>query len=106
MTDIFKYILFSTAMYVLFTAPSILFDNWLMKIGVSRYSKKIMIAIITFFFVFTKPLWYENFSWGLYGLMYVLGTLALHRSDLGETMKRGKWWWVPKKKKKKPVNSW
>jgi hypothetical protein len=101
MTDIFNYILFSIAVYIVFVIPSILFDMWLIKIGAIRYSNRVVIIIVTFLFVFAKPLLRGNVSWWVYGVIYILGILALNRSDLGETMKQGIWWWIPEKKKRR-----
>jgi hypothetical protein len=104
MTDVFRYIVFPTVISILLCIPGILFDIWLSKIGASRDSKK-EIIIGTFFLVFLKQFFYESLSWWIYGIALILGiTLAVHRSDLGETMKHGKWWWIPKDKNKKHSN--
>jgi hypothetical protein len=105
MTEIFRYILVPTIASVLLVIPGILFDIWLCKIGASRDSKK-EIIIGTFFLVFLKQIFYESLSWWIFGIALILGmTLAIHRSDLGETMKHGKWWWIPEEKKKKRSKS-
>jgi hypothetical protein len=102
MTDILRYILLPIAISILFSILGILFNSWLCKIGVSRDTKWQIIIIGTFFLVFLKQFFYENVSWWFYGIVLILGvTLAVNRSDLGETMKKGAWWWEAKENKKK-----
>lgn len=105
MVDIFKYFLFPTLMSVLLCIPSILFDTWLCKIGVSRKSNKLIIIIGTFFFAFLKQPVYEDVSWWIYGIIILVATLLVHRSDFGETMKYGKWWWKHEPEKGKKMRS-
>lgn len=100
MEDISKYILVPTMMSILFIVPSILLDVWLSKIGVIR-SNKTVIVIFVVSMVFLKPFMFKNWSWWVFGIALLLAELAVHRSDLGETIKHGKWWWIPKDKKKK-----
>lgn len=100
MADIYRYIFLPIAIAILFIIPELIIDTWLYNIGVSRKSKQ-EIIIVTFFLVFVKQIFYENLSWWFYGIMLMLVmTLAAHRSDLGETMKNGRWWWIPKEKKR------
>lgn len=101
--DIVQYILFSTLISILLTVPGILIDIWLCKIGTIRGSKKAII-IGTFLLVFLKPLMFENISWWVYGTILLLGmSLSVHRIDLRETIKHGKWWWKPKDKKRNVI---
>jgi hypothetical protein len=104
MEDISKYILVSIVMAILFMMPSILLDAWLCKIGAIR-GNKTAIIILVISAVVLKPFILKNWSWGVLGIILLLAELGVHRSDLGETIKRGKWWWVPKKEKKKHSNS-
>jgi hypothetical protein len=78
---------------LLFITPGIICDVWLSKIGVVRSSKG-AIVIGTIILVFVKPIILRDLSWWVYGICILLGvTLGVHRIDLRETIKHGRWWW-------------
>ena len=98
MEDIYKYILIPTMMSILFIVPSILLDARLAKIGVIR-SNRTVVVIFVVSMVFLKPFIFKNWSWWVFGIALLVAEFAIHRSDLGETIKHGKWWWRSENKK-------
>lgn len=104
MEDVSKYILVPMVMCFLLLVPSIFLDAWLSKIGAIRSNRSVIILFVVSM-VFLKPFMFKNWSWWVFGIALFVAEFAVHRSDLGETSRRGKWWWIPKDKKKKRSNS-
>jgi hypothetical protein len=104
MLELISFVFTSILISILFIIPGVLFESWLEKEGIARGDKTV-IVITTIFLVAVKQLWFKDVSWWWGGLFIMLAlALSVHRRDMTETWKRGRWWWKQEKKgkKKKP----
>ena len=99
MTEILKQIGVILFVGSLFSALGIIIQNWLVKNGIVRPNKGLIIPF-AFAMIIIKQLWYEKLSWVIWCIFVILGlTLGIHRGDLWTTMQRGSWWWRDQKKR-------
>ncbi len=97
--DILRFVFLHLAISVPFLIFGIVVDLWLCRIGVIR-GNKVAVVIGTVIVIFLKPILFESLSWTIYGPIILLGlVLTVHRSDLTETIRHGRWWWEKKRNK-------
>jgi tetrahydromethanopterin S-methyltransferase subunit E len=93
-TFIYSVFIFGT----MFSIESFLFDKILSISGVSRGNLGILV-FCAFLLAVIRQLDYINHPFNPLDLLIpLLGTLAANRSDLTNTIRKGRWWWKEEKK--------
>lgn len=93
MNNLTNFFILTFAFGLVVSVFSLLVERLLVIYGFTR-GNTIVLGIATFISAILKQLVYPNGSLFFFGLLLVImGVLAGNRSDLTQTIQKGRWWW-------------